>query len=82
MLRETRTPLKPSSGQSPSTDTRETHKTTQNKKNKKAEVAKTQEQPAREKPRQSLNANVGEWGETSQRRRDFSTPTPVRLSAK
>ena len=77
MLRETRTPLKPSSGQSPSTDTRETHKTTQKQKNKKAEVAKTQEQPAREKPRQSLNANVGEWGETSQRRRDFST-----LSAK
>ena len=82
MLRETRTPLKPSSGQSPSTDTRETLTTTQNKKNKKAEVAKTREQPAREKPRQSLNANVGEWGETSQRRRDFSTPTPVRLSAK
>ena len=60
MLRETRTPLKPSSGQSPSTDTRETLNTTQTKKNKKAEVAITQEQPAREKPRQSLNANVGE----------------------
>jgi hypothetical protein len=39
MLRETRTPLKPSSGQSPSTETRETHTPTTLKKNERAVVA-------------------------------------------
>ena len=61
MLRETRTPLKPSSGQSPSTETRETHTPTTLKKNERAVVAVNDENNQHKESLDRVSTpNVGE----------------------
>ena len=61
MLRETRTPLKPSSGQSPSTETRETPTPTTLKKNERAVVAVNDENNQHKESLDRVSTpNVGE----------------------
>ena len=72
MLRETRTPLKPSSGQSPSTETRETHTPT-TLKNERAVVAVNDENNQHKESLDRVSTpNVGEtWPD---RLRDSALP--------